>query len=79
MKIQREIAVYNARRNEWLLAGQHGRYVVICGERVIGFFDDFSAAYDAGQREADGPHLVHPVLPAPDTALFTARAAVCSA
>lgn len=46
--IAQEVATYEARLPE--LLAHEGRFVLIKGDQVIGFFDSFDAAYREGRR-----------------------------
>jgi hypothetical protein len=47
MSLERELETYERCRLEWLAQGQSGRWVVIRGEEVVGFFDDMESAVTA--------------------------------
>lgn len=47
--LEHEVAVFEAHRQEWLEDHQ-GEYVVIQGDRIRGFFDDYEEAFKAGLR-----------------------------
>ena len=46
--IAQEVATYEARLPE--LLAHEGRFVLIKGDQVVGFFDSFDAAYREGRR-----------------------------
>lgn len=50
MALEREMEVYQRDRAQWVAAGNAGKWVVICGEDVAGFYDTLedamTAAYD---------------------------------
>ncbi len=51
MALESERSVYEQRLAEWLAAGFAGRWVVIHGQDVVGFFDDLDAAAGAGYEQ----------------------------
>ena len=51
MALEREVEIHEQRRAEWLAAGQDGRWVVIHGPDVLGFFDSLDAAAEAGYQQ----------------------------
>ena len=48
MALERELAVYQRERPGWVAAGKVGRWVVIHGEEVVGFYGDLELAMEAG-------------------------------
>jgi hypothetical protein len=59
------------------LLAHDGKFVVICGEEVLGTFDTYSDALSAGYAKygATKPFLVQKIAPA-QTVAFTTRAIV---
>lgn len=49
--LQEELRVFEQHRSEWLRS-HRGEFVVIVGERVIGFYSDYESAFKAGLPEA---------------------------
>lgn len=49
-----EIRYYNEHRLAWIQAGRGGKYVVICGGEVVGFYDDVTAAARAAEAHCLG-------------------------
>jgi hypothetical protein len=47
---EKERCVYLREMPRWLAEGQEGRFVLIKGEEVIGFWDTRSAALNAGRQ-----------------------------
>lgn len=53
---------YRREVGRWLAEGQENRHVLIKGGDVIGFFDAFDAAYEAGWQQFPGqPFFVHAI------------------
>jgi hypothetical protein len=46
-KLEKELGVFELHRGEWLRSNP-GAFVVIAGEKVIGFYPDYESALKAG-------------------------------
>ncbi len=54
--------LYRRQVGRWLGEGRGGRHVLITGQDVLGFFDTFESAYEAGLRRFLGkPFFVHAI------------------
>jgi len=62
-RLSAELEYYESHKEEWL-SSSRGRYVVIKGHTVLGFFDAFEAAYRAGALEwgVDTDFLIRKVV-----------------
>lgn len=49
--LETELRLFEQHRKEWLRSNQ-GQFVVIVGERVVGFHADYEAAFKAGLSAA---------------------------
>jgi hypothetical protein len=60
-KLNTELAVFEQHRLEWLRSSP-GKFVVITGTRIEGFYDDYASAFRAGVRAGiSGSFLVKQV------------------
>jgi hypothetical protein len=58
-----EIAYFEAHRQEWV-ANHYGKFAVLQGEAVYGFFDTGLNAYESGVRQfGNTPFMIKEVLP----------------
>ena len=68
--LEREIATYNAKLPE--LLGSAGKFVLIKGDDVLGIFEAYADALQAGYgRHAEGGFLVKRITPDETVASFT--------
>jgi hypothetical protein len=44
-----ELAFYEAHKSEWL-ENHENQFVVVSGDRVAGFFNDYESAWDSGTK-----------------------------
>ena len=59
----REWAVYRRELPRWLAQGQEGRFVLIKGDDVIGFWDTWRETVDTGRKRFGMvPFMVHQIL-----------------
>jgi hypothetical protein len=66
-----EVAYFHRHRAEWIAEGRLGKWVVLKGEEVLGFFASFAEAYAAGSaRFGPGPFLVKCVQEKDDVAII---------
>lgn len=76
--LETEVATYN--RLLPSLLGQHGRYALIKGDRLVDTFDTYSDALKCGYAEfALEPFLVKCIAPAEPIAYFTRDLGQCPA
>ncbi len=77
MALEKELQTYHAHRLRWVQEGRVGKWVVIHGEDVLGFFDNANAALEAGYRRygLDATFMVREVTEA-DRIIQTPRRAV---
>lgn len=68
--LEREIATFNAKLPELL---EHiGKFVLIRGEAIEGYYDDYNDALRAGyEKHRPGEFLVKKIAPAEQVAFFT--------
>ena len=48
--LERELAFYEQHKSEWLPSYEN-RFVVVAGDKIAGFYEDYETAWDAGTRE----------------------------
>ena len=54
-----ETEYFESHRKEWIEGGHEGRWVVVQGEVVLGFFEDLGGGFDAGSEKwGDSPFMV---------------------
>lgn len=65
MQLQTETAYFDHNRKRWLKEGHEGKWCVIQGEKLLGFYTDMGKAYLAGTKEfgEDATFLVKELLP----------------
>ena len=60
-RLKDEIAAYERMRSD-LETDHNGQWIVMCGERLVGAYDDFQkAAAEAVRRFGRGPYLIRQV------------------
>ena len=60
-KFEKELSVYEHHRQTWLAEDREGQFVVIKGDKFIGFYDDLGEAYAHGAKEFGESFLVREI------------------
>ncbi len=66
--LDRELAFYRSKRDQWIAEGRLQKWCVVQGEELLGFYEDFDTAYAAGLEQfGEGTFLVKQVQPSEPT------------
>ncbi len=63
MALEQELKYFNEHRLEWL-RDQEGKYALVVGTKLEGFYETAAQAYEVGIKAyGNKPMLIHPVIP----------------
>jgi hypothetical protein len=78
MSLEREMATYERKLPEFLREGREGKYVLIQGEEVLGFYDNLDQALTAGyERSLSEPFLAREIREQEKVLYFTRDLGPC--